>query len=68
MVGRHEALRATFAELDGYPVQLVLPAWAPALMRLEMDASADDAAIAAAARTRCAGRSRSIESRRCARA
>ncbi|MFZ6183724.1 amino acid adenylation domain-containing protein [Nannocystis pusilla] len=50
VAARHEALRATFAELDGYPVQLVLPGWAPALMRLEMDASADDAAIAAAAR------------------
>lgn len=50
VVARHEALRATFAELDGYPVQLVLPAWVPALTRLEMDASADDAAIAAAAR------------------
>ncbi|MFY0534005.1 condensation domain-containing protein [Nannocystis pusilla] len=50
VVARHEALRATFAELEGYPVQLVLPAWAPALMRLHMDASADDAAIAGAAR------------------
>ncbi|MDC0717534.1 non-ribosomal peptide synthetase [Nannocystis bainbridge] len=50
VVARHEALRATFAELDGYPVQLVLPTWAPALMRLRLEATADDAAIADAAR------------------
>ncbi|MCY0989310.1 amino acid adenylation domain-containing protein [Nannocystis sp. ILAH1] len=50
VVARHEALRATFAELDGYPVQLVLPAWSPLLMRLSLDSTADDAAIAEAAR------------------
>ncbi|WP_170135544.1 non-ribosomal peptide synthetase [Nannocystis exedens] len=50
VVARHEALRATFAELDGFPVQLVLPTWAPALMRLELAATADDAVIAEATR------------------
>jgi amino acid adenylation domain-containing protein len=50
LVARHEALRATFVELDGYPAQMLLPAWSPELVRVQLDPAADDAQIADAAR------------------
>ena len=50
LVARHEALRATFVELDGWPVQLVLSDWAPVLLRRTLGADASDDTVAHAAR------------------
>ncbi|MET9230144.1 amino acid adenylation domain-containing protein [Lentzea sp. NPDC003310] len=49
VVGRHEALRTVFPEVDGTPCQLVLDEWRPALDVVELDGDLD-AALADAAR------------------
>ncbi|GHH43110.1 non-ribosomal peptide synthetase [Lentzea cavernae] len=49
VVGRHEALRTVFPEVDGTPCQLVLDDWRPELAVVDGPADLDDA-IAGAAR------------------
>ncbi|HSU17580.1 non-ribosomal peptide synthase/polyketide synthase [Longimicrobium sp.] len=45
IVARHEALRTTFAEVDGEPVQRVAPAEAGAFRLVEHDLAGDEAAL-----------------------
>ncbi len=50
IVNRHEALRATFVELDGYPTQLVLPRFELRLGRVRLAPGLSDAEVQQAMR------------------